>query len=1555
MTYNQLAFMILLVSGCNFQGASKLTSSSTVKLDMLSNLSDTKKISLAGELMIDSLKDDLLAGGFSLAEVKGIVQSAKIEVSLAASLSIESSSLTLAASSSNPFAVATSAVTKGALASAPSDGFDSDSISFSLGASSANADRAMKKLKAISGGTMKALGRVKTEMAASNDELIEATSEVSAQAASSITKSGIPADRIMEAAGLIASATIDNISESGITGSSSEVIKSLTKGTLTGISQIFASSAIAETAGDISKTFITAISTSTLSTSEEINDLIGAVAEGAVSSLNDMPEVQASSMSAILSEIQSSSFEAIMESYSGAQAAEMFVSVASGSVEGLADVQMMNTETTILSTIYKETVASTSSTITSGLGMDGNTFTAEIEKSVQEAGSKAAVQAMNDPCSNNPSSAACLLMNCDAMIYTNALGQKSPVINLYGAVEQVPDEFGKQVTTTNCRVPASQNTCPAAWTPGGGESLSWTQKTDAVAYCEPTFIEGPNKGGPNKGGPNIYFDLYGDPSSYPARVNESLYVNLNLFDGNPSIQTRASFIRGCSEPRTEIVIKDWNTSREIVRQLSEEDYGVCLKLQVSIKDGDSIDQAGTPEKGDMYKTYPIYVFHTSEPSVSGSFINLTTGWISYPQNYMYGSQMNYDERFVESQTMPSLDVTTYSPNNSFRFEITQDCGSEPSVLLSSGNWIPAVETSAGMFTSSWTPTIPSLTNYHCPTYVVSYLKNNDSITRDEIGAASRTKRMINIVQPGKIPPRLSSVTIGPPPVNYNQSSNSLLKIGNAVQIVATASDILEPGSAPVTSNLSYKFVKESRCGIPSQVVLSDWGSSNTLSYTPTNADLMTLTTTGYNSCVYISAYVRDADAVDYQGPDRGDHQNGLFLFVSDVSLAVSSPISASGIDQLTNLKTGDTVTLDLSSLKAAYPDMTQIKIAYTCGSYYYYGNSNYLNNNYMSGSFSYEFTTFSNSYTFSIPSYLMGCDTSSEKSLSLQVLLRNSDTQYTFGMGTQDGHDIQIPVPGVLKFKSFANVSYYVNLTSGMNPASDSHGPIFKVGDHININANANGGYMGVGMYSYRFELIHDNCAGDTTSELISDWGSMSTITDYVLLSSSKCSSLLVSVRDEDSVNLTGDVNRGDGYSFGHLNTLPSGQMHQTAMSVNEIAMIHGFKGQYNSLIAYPGENLQFTANAQIYNGSGQVSATMVRAALFRGCNNTYGLNGWIGQMIAGTDTGWVASNSTLSIPISQNLTSNSMGCIQLGISSKDNDGIVFDLLQGDGLWTAGLEVTPLAQVRPTIAANLSVNGTAITDQPNAPSLNYTDSFNVSLVGADPDPLQVLMYRLELRNSCLNTTIYSSAWSSTTNYTFVPGTDFNPSELQSTLQGGNTYISKCLNLIASVKDDDGTESIGTGSGDTNVWRSIGVSDGRLPIMNPPYYGDKRFDGSTITPASIVTGTSHNLSFGNYMDGEGLPLLSKIQLIETCDSVYQASHDLTLRQNGVTLAVDGNGYALAPMNYVEFSIPTPSACAGTRMMSINLLLKDQNPTGDTYNSPHDMNVSFGSSIWSNEPN
>jgi hypothetical protein len=1549
MTYNHLAFMILLVSGCNFQGASKLTSSSTVKLDMLSNLSDTKKISLAGELMIDSLKDDLLSGGFSLAEVKGIVQSAKIEVSLAASLSIESSSLTLAASSSNPFAVATSAVTKGALASAPSDGFDSDSISFSLGASSANADRAMKKLKAISGGTMKALGRVKTEMAASNEELIAATSEVSAQAASSITKSGIPADRIMEAAGVIASATIDNISESGITGSSSEVIKSLTKGTLTGISQIFASSAIAETAGDISKTFITAISTSTLSTSEEINDLIGAVAEGAVSSLNDMPEVQASSMSAILSEIQSSSFEAIMESYSGAQAAEMFVSVASGSVEGLADVQMMNTETTILSTIYKETVASTSSTITSGLGMDGNTFTAEIEKSVQEAGSKAAVQAMNDPCSNNPSSVACLLMNCDAMTYTNSLGQKSPVINLYGAVEQVPDEFGKEVTTTNCRVPASQSTCPSAWTPGGGESLSWTQKTDAVAYCEPTFIEGPKKGGPN-----IYFDLYGDPSSYPSRVGESLLVNLNLFDGDPSIQTRASFIRGCSEPRSEIVIKDWNTSREINKQLTEEDFGVCLKLQVSIKDGDSTDQAGTPEKGDMYKSYPIYVFHTSEPLVYESYINLTTGWISYPQNYMYGPQMNYDERFVESQTMPSLEVTTYSPDNSFRFEITQDCGSEPNVLLSSGNWIPAVETSAGVFTSSWTPTIPSLTNYHCPTYVVSYLKNNDAITRDEIGAASRTKRMINIVQPGKIPPRLYSVTIGPPPVNYYQSSNSLLKIGNAVQIVATASDILEPGSAPVTSNLSYKFVKENRCGTPSQVVLRDWEVSNTLSYTPTNADVMTQTQTGYNSCVYISAYVRDADSVDYQGPERGDHQNGLFLFVSNVSLAVSSPISASGIDQLTNLKTDDSVTLDLSSLKAAYPDMTQIKIAYTCSNNYYYGNSNSLNNNYMSGSFSYEFTAFSNSYTFSIPNYLMGCDTSSEKSLSLQVLLRNSDTQYTFGMGTQGGYDIQVPVPGVLKFKSFANVSYYVNLTSGMIMANDSHGPIFKVGDHININANLNGGYVGQGMYSYRFELIHDNCAGSTTSELISDWGTMNSITDYVLLSSSKCSSLLVSVRDEDSVNLTGDVNRGDGYSFSHLNTLPSGQMHQSFMSLGDITIIHGFKDQNNNLIAYPGENLQFTANAQIYNGSGQVSATMVRAALFRGCNNTYGYYGWLGQIIAGTDTGWVASNATLSIPISQDLTSNKIGCIQLGISSKDSDGIVFDLLQGDGLWTTGLQVTPMAQVRPTITANLSVNSTAITDQPNARSLNYTDSLNVTLVGADPDPLQVLMYKLEVRNSCLNTTIYPGAWSSTKTFTFAPGTDFNPSELQSTLQGGNTYINKCLNLIAYVKDDDGTEFNGSGSGDAIVWRSVGVSDGRLPIMNPPYSGEKRFDGSTNTPASLVTGTSHNVSFHNYMDGEGLPLLSKMQLTETCGA-DEATHDLTLRQNGSNLTVDANGYALAPMNYVEFTIPTPSACVGgTRTMSIKLLLKDQNPTGDTDNSPHSMNVSFGSAIWSDEP-
>jgi hypothetical protein len=142
---------------------------------------------------------------------------------------------------------------------------------------------------------------------------------------------------------------------------------------------------------------------------------------------------------------------------------------------------------------------------------------------------------------------------------------------------------------------------------------------------------------------------------------------------------------------------------------------------------------------------------------------------------------------------------------------------------------------------------------------------------------------------------------------------------------------------------------------------------------------------------------------------------------------------------------------------------------------------------------------------------------------------------------------------------------------------------------------------------------------------------------------------------------------------------------------------------------------------------------------------------------------------------------------------------------------------------------------------------------------------------------------------------------------------------------------------------------MGVSDGRLPIIMLPY-GEKRFDGSTTTPLNVVTGTYHNVSFNNYIDGEGLPLLTKLQVIETCDGVYQASHDLVLRQNGSNLTVDGNGYALAPMNYVEFQIPTPGACGGARNMSINLLLKDQNPTGDTSYSQHDLNLSFGVTSW-----
>jgi hypothetical protein len=1549
MNYSNLALMILLVSGCNFQGASKLTSSSTVKLDMLSNMSDTKKISLAGELMIDSLKDDLLSGGFSLTEVKAIVQSAKVEVSLAASLTIESSSLTLAASSANPYAVATSAVTKGALASPSSDGFESDSLSFSLNASSQNADRAMKKLKAISGGTMKALGRVKTEMAASNDELIEATSEVSAQAASSISKSGIPADRIMEAAGVIASATIENITESGITGSSSEVIKSLTKGTLTGISQLFATSATAETAGDVSKTFINVISESSLATSSELNDLIGAVAEGAVSSLNEMTEVKATDMSAILSEIQSSSFEAIMENFSGTQAADMFVSVAAGSVEGLADVQMMNTETTILSTIYQDTVATTSSTITSGLGMDGSTYTAAIEKSVEEAGSKAVLEAMNDPCINNPSNAACMLMTCDAMVYTNSYGVKSPVINLYGDVNQVPDNFGKSVISTSCRVPAALNSCPAAWAPGDGSSLSWNQKTDLVTYCEPSFIEGPNKGGRG-----VDFDLYGnDPSSYPARVGESIFVNINVYDSDPSVQTRASFIRGCSEPRTELVIKDWNATREISRQMTIDDYGVCLKLQISVKNSDSVDEAGSPEKGDRYRVYPIYVYTNSEPYYYSNYINLTTGWINYSQynnNYPPPMNYNYDERIVEAQSMPSLEVTSSMLNTSYRFEITQDCGDAPTILLSSGNWIPAVETEPGMYKSTWIPTIPSPTDSRCPTYVVSYLKNNDSITRDEIGAGLRTRRMITIVQPTKIPPRLSSVTIGAPPVNYNQSSNNLLKVGTAAQIVATAGDILQAGTAPVSSNLSYKFVKENRCGTQSTVVLRDWNTSNILNYTPTSADVMTKNGTSYNSCVFIAAYVRDADGVDYYGPEHGDHQNGLYIFVSDVSVSVTSP-AASGIDQLSGLKTGDSITLDLSYLKAAYPDMTQIKIGYNCNNNYYYGNGSVLNNNYMQGSLTNEFIAFSNNFTFTIPSYLMSCETGVERSLSLQVLLRNGDSQYTFGMGTYDGYDIQVPVPGTLKFKALANINFNVSLTSGMNPPWDNYGPIFKVGDHLNISSYLNGGYMGVGMHSYRFELIHDNCLGSTTSELISDWSSMSMINDYVLQSSSPCSSLLVSIRDESGDNLTGIANRGDGYAMGHLNTLPAGQMHQSYISNSQVTMVQGFKGQYNNIIAYPGENLQFTVNAQIYNGSGQVPANMVRAALYRGCNYQYGINnGGVGVMVPGTDTGWVAANSTLSIPISLSLPANNMNsCLQLGISSKDNDGIAFDLLQGDGLWTAPLEVTPLAQVRPTIFANVTAGGVQITDQPHSKSLSYTDTLNVSLIGADPDPNQNLMYRLELRNSCTNTSIYSSTWSNTTTFSFVPGTNFDPATLQSTAQGGYSYVNKCLTLQAYVKDDDGIDTNGPDVGDSGFWLTMGVSDGRLPIIMLSY-GEKRFDGSIATPMNVVTGTYHNVSFNNYIDGEGLPLLTKMQMIETCDGVYQTTRYPVLRQSGSNLAVDGNGYALAPMNYVEFQIPTPSACGGVREMSINLLLKDQNPTNDVTYSQHDLNLSFGNTAW-----
>ena len=1520
MTTKTMWFSILIVSGCSFQGTSQLSKTSKISLAGLTNLSDSKKISLAGDLMIESLKDDLFAQGFNLAQVKGIVASAKTEVSLSASLAIESSNLTLSAPSNNPYAIATSAVTKGALANRLSTSFETDSLSFGLN-SSTDIEYKLKKLKAIAGGTMKAIGKLKETMSPSNEELIDATSEVSAQAASSIATSGIPLEMIGTATSIIAKSTIENISAAGLSESLGDVIKSLTKGTMTGISQIFQNSDIAETAGDVSSSFITAISQVTFDTSVEVKDLIGSVSEGAVASLNEMSHVEVSEMSSIINQIQESSFEAIAQNYTGEIAAEMYVAVSAGTVEGLNQVSMMAEESQAMSSIYQDTIASTTASISKDLGVDPEKYTASIEKTVADSGSTAAVQVLNDPCAQADKPVACSFNYCNAMTYSTTLGAQSSAVDFYSTSVAIASEFQDQLGSKSCRIPSTVAACPSSSQMSGG-NLAWAYTSDTVSYCTPTFTPAPSSVSMER----VSFNLNYDPSDSYYFVNSSIYLYITPHGGVQNPQTRVSFLRGCAGASQEALKKDWDSQLTVQPVLEAADVNQCLKLKISIRNGDGVNEAGSSENGDFYRIYPIYVNDTN---------NYTYGYIN-SVNFLSGSayygnlDWRFQERILVAGTTFNLEASTSNVDDEVMFEMVSECEYSQTQLLSSNIYLSSTPNTSSGSIVSWSATTPDVSSNNCPTYLYSYLKDKTSLMRGEKGERARRKQPIAIVNPGKIPPRIIKMVMGEVSTTPMDYPVNILRLGKSINVTALGYDIENLDAAPSTANLEYKFEKENRCN-GTKTTLRNWGSSPSFTFTPTTEDVMVTSPTGITTCVYLLGSVRDADGFEYMGAYAGDFSSRLSTFVSDLTVPITAPVNVDGFDDASYFLTNEDITIDLTDVKAKYPNMTQMKLFSSSTCYY---NPSGSNLEFYGTSITSDYVDITTSYTFKLPSYLYGCMGDSNRSTSLILALRNGDGVYEIANARIDNlHDIDVALPGLIRSKSRIELTSYVNYMSSTGQQYDNFGAIFKVGSAMSFQASLMGGYYGT--YSeiqYRFEILHDDCSGGISTELVSDWSTSSSVSNYILLASSPCSSVMVSARNNDGIHIAGSIDKGDGYSISHLNTAPSGYTPVSSINFSQMNLVNGFRGQWDMLVAYPGTNFQFYLPAAIINETSQMTTPWVRAVITNTCQqSTYAPTySTLGTQVANADSGWVAAGSLISIPVPADLLSSTMGyCFRLVVSARSSMVAGFDILGGQGVWSNTLEITPLMSVKPRVDVVFKKGGAAI--DPAVIALDYADPLVISLTGSDPNSSETLEYKISLRDICTTYTVfYTSNWTTTTQFS-VPVTTIQPASRQSTISY-YPYFSRCVEVTAYVRDSDSIEHLGTEQGDASILSSVAYSDGRLPIVT---YTTPQIllNGSNNMPAALSTGTLFSTSISGYRDGEGKPLRVQSRALEYCSGALVTTHILEQYASGYSLTPVANGFSIMTESYLQMALPQPSTCSGSREVHFIQTIEDENPTAD----------------------
>ena len=1521
MTRKTMWLFILIGSGCSFQGTSQLSKTSKISLAGLSSLTDSKKISVSGDLMIESLKDDLLAQGFSLVQVKNIVASAKTEVSLSASLVIESSNLTLAAQSNNPYAIATSAVTKGALANRPTSTFETEALSFGLNEAS-DVTYKLKKLKAIAGGTMKAIGKLKESMSPSNEELVDATSEVTAQAASSISTSGIPLEMIGTATNIIAKSTLENIAAAGLSESTADVIKSLTKGTMTGISQMFQQSDIAKTAGNVSSSFITAISQVTFDSSIEVKELIGSVSEGAVASLNEMSYIEVSDMSAIVNQIQVSSFETIAENYTGEIAAEMYVAISAGTVEGLNQVTMMAEESQAMSTIYQNTISSTTASISKDLGVDPDKYTTSIQKTVADSGATSAVQVLNDPCSKADQPKACGLNYCNAMTLSTNQGATSSPIDFYSANVTIGQEFQEQLGSKSCRIPSTLSLCPNSTQILGG-NLAWAYSADSVPYCSSTYTPAPAIMSVER----ISFNLSYDPSESIQYVNNSIPLSIMPYGGTQNIQSRVSFLRGCGGTSQEILKKDWDSQLSVQPTFETADVNQCLKMQISIRNSDGINEAGSPAKGDFYRIYPLYVNDTYDYSYGYiNSVNFTSG------SAYYGTlDGRFQERILIAGTTLNLEANTSNMNDEVLFEMVSECGNSETLLLSSNIYLTSTPNANGVSTVAWSPIVPEKPNNNCPTFLYSYLKDTTSLMRGEKGERARKMQPIVIVNPGRIPPRILKMVVGT--VNPNQMDYpvDVLRIGKPVTITALGYDILNVDTTPVPGNLEYKFEKENRCN-GTKSTLRNWSTSSSFVFTPSSQDVMTNSSAGITACLFLVGSVRDADGLEYMGAGAGDSNLRLATFVSDLNIPILSPMSFDGFDDASYFLTNEDVTLDVTALKAKYPTMTEIKLFYSSNCYSNPSNSNL---DFYGASLSTDYVSLTNSITFKLPSYLYGCSGDPDRSTSIIAALRNSDGVFDATNGKLDyQHDIDVALPGLIRNKSRIDLNYFLSVTSNDPQQSDNYGAIYKVGSTLNFGATImSGTNVNNSEIQYRFEIIHDDCSGGKSSELVSDWSASSLASNYTLLTSSPCSKVMVSARNSDGIHVAGTADKGDGYVLAHLNTAASGYTPVSIFDWNQLNLVNGFQGQWNTLYAYPGTNFQFYLPAFIQNQSSQTAASWVRAAITNTCQQyPYGTPySMIGVPVPSADSGWVAANSLISIPIPADLRSSTAGyCYRLVLSARSTSSPRFDAMGGEGVWTTYLEISPKSAVRPRVDIVIKKGGTPI--DPTAFALAYSDSLELSLIGSDPSPSEVLEYKVSLRDICTTyNPLYTSSWSTQNQFNLSAGSFFSPSSLQSSVSN-YPYINKCLEVTAFVRDGDGVEYYGQDQGDSSTLSSVAYSDGRLPIVtftSPQIL----LNGSTTPPGAVSSISPISTSITGYRDAEGRPLRVRSTASEYCDGTWIATHNLAQYANNTLLTADASGFSIMNGNALQASLPQPSTCAGTRMVRLIQTIKDENPTAD----------------------